>query len=48
MSSSTIFKSKPELLGNFTNELPKKMVKIEIPIAKLCHYYYNIITFTQI
>ena len=29
---------KPKLLGNFTNELPRKMVKIKNPIAKLCHY----------
>ena len=45
IASSTIFKSKPELLGNVTNELPRKMVKIENPIAKLCHYLG---TFSQV
>ena len=38
IACSTIFKSKPELLGNVTNELPRKMVKIENQITKLCHY----------
>ena len=39
VANSTIFKSKQELLGYVTNELPRKMVKIENPIAKLCHYF---------
>ena len=30
IASCTIFKNKPELSGNLTNELPRKMVKIHI------------------